>query len=120
MLVGPSGGGKTISRNILQRALSILPVFVHELKVTSDKQKNPSNIRAKRGKVDQYVFNPKSISINELYGSIDPTTLEWTDGIFANSVRSFVSNWSNGEIENENSWQFIVLDGPIGIILTQN
>ena len=27
MLVGPTGGGKTVSRNILQKALTILPTF---------------------------------------------------------------------------------------------
>ncbi len=30
MLVGPTGGGKTISRNILQRALIILPTFMQD------------------------------------------------------------------------------------------
>jgi hypothetical protein len=34
MLVGPTGGGKSISRNILQRALIVLPTFLH------DKNKN--------------------------------------------------------------------------------
>ena len=36
MLVGPTGGGKTVSRNILQKALSILPTFLDK---TVDKQK---------------------------------------------------------------------------------
>ena len=36
MLVGPTGGGKTVSRNILQKALSILPTFTDK---SVDKQK---------------------------------------------------------------------------------
>jgi dynein heavy chain len=35
MLVGPTGGGKTISRNILQRALIILPTFMQDKNKTS-------------------------------------------------------------------------------------
>jgi ATP-dependent protease Clp ATPase subunit len=36
MLVGPTGGGKTVSRNILQKALSVLPTFADK---TIDKNK---------------------------------------------------------------------------------
>jgi len=36
MLVGPTGGGKTVSRNILQKALGILPTVIAE---KNDKQK---------------------------------------------------------------------------------
>ena len=42
MLVGPTGGGKSVARNILQRALTILPTF--SLEKTSEKQKAPLNI----------------------------------------------------------------------------
>lgn len=39
MLVGPSGGGKTVARSILNRALSIIPVYVAEKQ--NEKQKPP-------------------------------------------------------------------------------
>ena len=57
-------------------------------------------LRAKRGKIDHFVFNPKSIMVNELYGNTDPTTLEWTDGIFSNSVRAMVNNATDGDEVN--------------------
>ena len=33
------------------------------------------------------VINPKSISMNELYGSYDLQTMEWTDGILSSVFR---------------------------------
>lgn len=39
MLVGPSGGGKTVARSILNKALSIIPVFMAEK--LNEKQKIP-------------------------------------------------------------------------------
>jgi dynein heavy chain len=40
MLVGPTGGGKTVARNILQKALTVLPTF----EKTEQKQKAPMGI----------------------------------------------------------------------------
>jgi dynein heavy chain len=34
-----------------------------------------------------YVINPKSISINNLYGYSDPISKEWTEGILAEVYR---------------------------------
>jgi hypothetical protein len=56
-----------------------------------------SKARPKRAKIDSFIVNPKSISIAELYGNTDPTTFEWTDGIFSNSVRTFVNNATGPE-----------------------
>lgn len=42
MLVGPPGGGKTVARNILQKALSILPTFSGDK--TPDKQQQKQNV----------------------------------------------------------------------------
>ena len=44
------------------------------------------------GAVDIYpvafrVINPKSISMNELYGSYNLQTMEWTDGILSSVFR---------------------------------
>lgn len=41
MLVGPTGGGKTVARNILQRALSLLPIYTNKDK---NKENNPLSI----------------------------------------------------------------------------
>lgn len=48
--------------------------------------------KAKRARIESLTINPKSISIGELYGSTEPTTLEWSDGIFANTIRAYSSN----------------------------
>ena len=56
MLVGPSGGGKSAARDVLLEAMELM-----------DGQKSV-----------QYVIDPKAITKDELYGVLDPTTLEWT------------------------------------------
>lgn len=38
-------------------------------------------------KVLYYVLNPKSITMDELYGAYDLTTMEWTDGVFSTLMR---------------------------------
>jgi dynein heavy chain len=37
--------------------------------------------------VRTYVLNPKSVTLGELYGEIDPFTLEWKDGLLGNIMR---------------------------------
>ena len=37
-----------------------------------------------------HVMNPKSITMEELYGGIDKLTLEWKDGLMAITVRHAV------------------------------
>ena len=41
MLVGPTGGGKTVARNILSKALTLLPIYTDKER---NKEKNPLNI----------------------------------------------------------------------------
>ena len=45
MLVGPAGGGKTTTYNILSKAITIMDI-----------------------KINQHIINPKSIDMGELYG----------------------------------------------------
>ena len=37
--------------------------------------------------VKEYVLNPKSVSLGELYGEFDLNTNEWTDGILSSVMR---------------------------------
>ena len=59
MIVGPTGGGKTCNWKVLSNAITAL-----------DGQLNHK-------KVNVHVLNPKSITMGQLYGFVDPGTLEW-------------------------------------------
>lgn len=47
-------------------------------------------ISGRKGKVDICVLNPKCITVSELYGQLDPNTMEWTDGLLSTAVRNYV------------------------------
>ncbi|XP_004692998.1 PREDICTED: dynein heavy chain 14, axonemal [Condylura cristata] len=87
MLVGPTGGGKTTVRRILEKALIYLPVvdFLSFEHLQSDSQ-----VTGRKGKVDVCVLNPKCISLNELYGYLESNTMQWTDGLLSATVRNYV------------------------------
>ncbi|XP_058525212.1 dynein axonemal heavy chain 14 isoform X2 [Ochotona princeps] len=87
MLVGPTGGGKTTVRRILENALILLPIA--DLLSVTERQ-SASKIPGKKGKIDVCVLNPKCITLDELYGRLDPNTKEWTDGLLSAVIRSYV------------------------------
>nr|KAF6302477.1 dynein axonemal heavy chain 14 [Pipistrellus kuhlii] len=87
MLVGPTGGGKTTVRRILERALMLLPI--QEL-VSTETRISISQIPGRKGKVDTCVLNPKCITIGELFGQLDPNTMEWSDGLLSATIRNYV------------------------------
>ncbi|KAM8945402.1 dynein axonemal heavy chain 14 [Pelodytes ibericus] len=81
MLVGPTGGGKTTVRRVLEKALAHLPSVLNG---------NSSSLKIlKKGKVETFTINPKCVSLGELYGEINPNTMEWSDGLLASAVRTF-------------------------------
>lgn len=49
-----------------------------------------SQIPGRKGKVDTCVLNPKCITVGELYGQLDPNTMEWTDGLLSATIRNYV------------------------------
>jgi dynein heavy chain len=56
MVVGPTGGGKTVILHTLQKAS--LPAFGKTIKT--------------------FTLNPKAQPVSELYGVMDPVTRDWT------------------------------------------
>jgi dynein heavy chain len=40
--------------------------------------------------VRTYVLNPKSVTLGELYGEMNPFTLEWKDGLLGITMRTAV------------------------------
>lgn len=53
-------------------------------------------------KISTYVIDPKSLTKDELYGFLDSTTMEWTDGVFTSTIRNILDN-HRGE-QSRNHW----------------
>jgi dynein heavy chain 1 len=56
-----------------------------------------------------YVIDPKSITKDELFGSLESTTREWTDGLFTHTLRKIIDN-ARGESEKRH---WIIFDGDV-------
>ena len=82
MIIGQSMAGKTTALEVLAKALGY-----RQMTMTCH-------------------INPKSITLNELYGAPDPISLDWKDGILAQFIRSFSDFNSPG-------YKWIILDGPV-------
>lgn len=87
MMVGPSGCGKSVAWRVLLEALS----------------------RVEKIKGESYIVDPKAINKDELYGKLDNTTLEWTDGVFTGILRKITEN-VRGESAKRH---WIIFDGDV-------
>ncbi|XP_055637886.1 dynein axonemal heavy chain 3 isoform X3 [Toxorhynchites rutilus septentrionalis] len=99
MIVGQSMGGKTTAYQVLAETL-------RELR----KEKGQSS--EEQG-VSYRIINPKSISMGQLYGSFDPASHEWSDGVLANTFREMVNT-------NSLERQWIIFDGPVDAVWIEN
>ncbi|CAK9054035.1 Dynein axonemal heavy chain 2 (Axonemal beta dynein heavy chain 2) (Ciliary dynein heavy chain 2) [Durusdinium trenchii] len=91
MLVGGTLGGKSVCWKTLAKAKCILKSMGQEgmEKVIFD------------------IINPKSITMNELYGAYDAATMmEWTDGVLSSIMRRMCQDEKPDE-------KWLVLDGPV-------
>jgi dynein heavy chain 1 len=87
MLVGPSGCGKSTACRVLLKAL--------------EKLEGVESVA--------HIIDPKAISKDSLYGTLDPNTREWSDGLFTHILRKIIDN-VRGEI-NKRHW--IIFDGDV-------
>ncbi|GAA6000808.1 hypothetical protein JCM10207_004669 [Rhodosporidiobolus poonsookiae] len=87
MMVGPSATGKTSAWRVLLAALERL-----------------TGVEGV-----SYVIDPKAISKDALYGTLDPTTREWNDGLFTHILRKIVD-----DIRAESTKRhWIIFDGDV-------
>lgn len=95
MIVGPTGAGKSTAINCLANALE-----------KKDGEKTRKD-----------VINPKSITLNELYGVLNPETRDWTDGLLSKIFKE--ANQPFGDDQKpEKRW--IIYDGDVDAIWVEN
>jgi dynein heavy chain len=99
MVVGLSQIGKSTNVSILSKALTQL---------RKDNSSDPAHQLTKI-----FSLNPKSITMQELYGSFNMNTGEWTDGLVAILVREAVMDSSDNK-------KWVVFDGPVDAIWIEN
>ena len=87
MMTGPAATGKTMAWRVLLAAL--------------ERHTGVEGV--------SYVIDPKAIAKDALYGTLDPTTREWTDGLFTHILRKIVDN-VRGE-DSKRHW--IIFDGDV-------
>jgi len=92
MIVGPTGGGKSVVINTKSRAQTALKLATK-----------------------LYVVNAKAQTVHELYGTMDPDTREWTDGLLSNIFRTI-----NRVAASTNRHDYIVFDGDVDAVWIEN
>ena len=95
IFLGPTGAGKSENLKVLAKSLSTL---------------NNNGVSGKLyQQIRQYVMNPKSITMGQLYGEFDPNTREFIDGVLPNLYRQ-----ASEDTSPDCKW--VVFDGPVDAI----
>ncbi|NWU42756.1 DYH10 protein, partial [Hylia prasina] len=91
MVVGPTGGGKTVVIKTLCQAQKKLGLLTK-----------------------LYTLNPKAMSVIELYGILDPITRDWTDGVLSNIFRDI------NRPTDKKERRYILFDGDVDALWVEN
>ncbi|KAG9396016.1 Dynein heavy chain and region D6 of dynein motor [Carpediemonas membranifera] len=91
MVVGPTMGGKSLVLKTLAKAQSRLGLATK-----------------------LHVINPKAIPISELYGVLDPTTRDWTDGLLSSIFRDI------NQMTEKREARYLVFDGDVDARWVEN
>ena len=93
MVVGETGGGKSVIINTLARSRTAMGT-----------------------KTVLNIINPKAIPVSELYGTLDPETRDWTDGLLSNIFRDMAKPLPAGKDE----LRYLVFDGDVDAVWVEN
>jgi dynein heavy chain len=94
MVVGPTGGGKSVVIQTLARA----------------------QLKAFRVNTKLFTLNPKALLVSDLYGVLDPVTRDWTDGLLSKMFREL-----NEPLKAEQrEARYIVFDGDVDALWVEN
>ena len=102
MVVGPTGTGKTKAWEILLEAMGNVP-------------------GGRKGK--GWVIDPKSMPKDDLYGYMDNTTREWTDGVFTRILRKIIDDTKTMQqsgLDDQVMTHWIVFDGDVDPVWVEN
>ncbi|KAJ3055760.1 Dynein heavy chain 10, axonemal [Rhizophlyctis rosea] len=91
MVVGPSGGGKSVVIDALAKAQTKLGIHTK-----------------------LYTLNAKAVTVAELYGVLDPVTRDWTDGLLSNIFREV------NKPTDKKERKYIVFDGDVDAVWVEN
>jgi len=91
MVVGPTGSGKSAVIDILKRVES----------------------------TTIYYINPKAITVNELYGTMEMSTREWKDGLLSKVFR-IANEKPQGVSANDVYQRWILFDGDVDAVWVEN
>jgi dynein heavy chain len=97
MLVGPTGSGKTCAFLGLQAAMT---------HICQQQNKGHYQEFQPTQKVYTHICNPKSITMDQLYGAYDRNTGEWNDGVLSVLFRDAAYAQDGGK-------HWVLFDGPV-------